>query len=752
MDADAVGGVVNLRLREAQKGLHYSVTAQGTYNQQEKEMSKYLFWGDVSNRFLDDRLGVLANFNYTKAKTSTDRYTKGFTNVSNSTEFWDGDYVYESLNVYDNLIETENLGGSLVMDYKLPGGQLTYSGMVTHTDRDITEYRDAMAFRDLYGQLYLGRQRYKQLLLNNSLRYEQQIGIIRLDASISNVYINHEDDFNYDSRFGYSGNFFYSDSVTDQNLRTAGTWDPYNWRIPGIIEGSNSNWCRMDIGQYTENQWLADLNMEVPVRITDNINIDFKVGGKYKKKERERNVTSYEYNYIVLEEVNASIQPWLSSIGLDRVGGLPFELFRDYDYKPNEGFMNNEGARMDYVINKKLTDEMYVNQIDLDPQTTLLWPNREDLIGDYWGFENYGAAYFMGEINLGKRFVVIPGVRYERVHNEYSAYKVHVTSMSFWPTDTLTKPTTHEHWLPHLHLRFRATDWWDIRFSYNNTLTRPDYNYAIPLVWYHTSQSRGTAGNPFIKPAVSENLDANFTFYARKLGLITIGGFYKTVSNIFYEQETIVKNIPDSSVVAEFPLDTYPSIGQSSTDYYINNLYDAKIKGIEVEWQSNFTWLSGAWSGLVLNANYTHVWSDTKYNLHRILFLIPEGGWLPEPVESDTFYTNKLINQANDIANVSLGYDYKGFSARLSFRYQGNVVSSIASLPQLNGYTANQYKFDFVVKQRIPLKFADLEVFLNAINFTNVPKEGYIDYPSGRQTTSVRYYGRQFQLGIRLRH
>jgi TonB-dependent receptor len=358
----------------------------------------------------------------------------------------------------------------------------------------------------------------------------------------------------------------------------------------------------------------------------------------------------------------------------------------------------------------------------------------------------------MAEINLGKRVVLIPGARIERVHNEYSAYKVHVTSMSFWPTDTLTKPTTHTHLLPHLHLRFRATDWWDIRFSYNNTLSRPDYNYAIPLVWYHTSQSRGTAGNPFIAPALSENLDANFTFYARKLGLITIGGFYKTVSDMFYEQETIVENIPEPGIVDEFPLETYPSIGTSTTNFYVNSPYEGTIKGIEAEWQSNFNWLSGAWSGLVLNANYTHVWSDTKYMLHRILFVIPEGGWLPEPVEADTFFNNRLLHQADDIANVSMGYDYKGFSARLSFRYQGNVVSSIRSLPQLNGYSAPQYKFDLVIKQRIPVKFADLELFLNAINFTNVPRESFIDYPNGRQTTSVSYTGAQFQLGIRLRN
>jgi len=138
---------------------------------------------------------------------------------------------------------------------------------------------------------------------------------------------------------------------------------------------------------------------------------------------------------------------------------------------------------------------------------------------------------------------------------------------------------------------------------------------------------------------------------------------------------------------------------------------------------------------------------------HRVLSnFIPVPPYI-ENVEVDTFYVNRLLHQANDIGNVSLGYDYKGFSARLSFRFQGNVISRINTRPELNEYTNNVYKFDFVVKQRIPLKFADFEVFLNAINFTNVPYMRYSIYPNkGETNTYTRYSGRMFQLGVRLRH
>ena len=146
MDADAVGGVVNLRLREAPSGLHYSVTAQGSYNQQEKYMGKYLLWGDVSNRFLDDRLGVIFNVNYEKRNYGNDWYTNAFTNFANSTEFWDGDYLRDGISVYDQFNTRDNIGGSLVLDYKLPKGKIVYSGMLTHSAVDETQHRDAMTW------------------------------------------------------------------------------------------------------------------------------------------------------------------------------------------------------------------------------------------------------------------------------------------------------------------------------------------------------------------------------------------------------------------------------------------------------------------------------------------------------------------------------------------------------------------------------------------------------------------------------
>ena len=110
------------------------------------------------------------------------------------------------------------------------------------------------------------------------------------------------------------------------------------------------------------------------------------------------------------------------------------------------------------------------------------------------------------------------------------------------------------------------------------------------------------------------------------MGLFTIGGYMKRIDDVFYSQPTILKNIteftPDSSIINEFPYDVYSALLNSPTNFYVNSPYTAYVQGLEVEWQSNFTWLRAPFNGIVLNTNYTHVWSETKYMQHQIKYVL----------------------------------------------------------------------------------------------------------------------------------
>ena len=763
MDADAIGGVVNLRFREAQPGLHFSVTTQGNYNQLNQMYGGTKLWGDISNRFFNDRLGAILNLNYESRYGGDDWMRLGYNEYGSSAQSNPGEgiYILASLNLFDQLKDTKSLGGSLVLDYDLPNGQLLFTSMISNTIPEETNYRESIEIWRQYHYAFINRSKYNTLLLNNSLRLEQQLGIVKLDAGISNASIDSKSDFRYESRFQKTGEYVFYEIFDSVRLKME-PWEVYDLINP--IADSNAGYSQTESipTNFNEKQWVADINIQIPYRISDNMDINFKFGGKYLRKNR-----NYDEELLIdgyserVQEIKRDMIDWLveKEIAESVDDNLYLYKFKDDDYDHGDNYMNSDGKYYFWwVIDADLMDEFWLEHVDQNRETTHLVTDSRDARSDYWGWERLIAGYAMAEINLGKKLTIIPGFRFEQMHNEYSAPKVSQNTMNIWALhDTLTKPFNHNNLLPHLHLRYKVTDWWDIRFSYNNTLSRPDYFFAIPSIYYHEINLSGTAGNPYIRPAVSENFDANFTFYSPKMGLITLGGYMKKINDIFYKQPTLIKNIPDTSIINEFPIETYPSFLTNSTDFYINSPYTAYVKGAEIEWQSNLSWLPSPFNGIVLNANYTHVWSETKYMQDRIDYESVPGSLFPKPVERDTFYVNRLLHQANDIANVSVGYDLKGLSARLSFRFQGNVISKIDTRPEENEYTTNIYAYDFVIKQNIPLKFGEFEVFASAINFTNVPKKLYSTFKRNNKAsitdniTYERYSGSKFQLGLRLK-
>ena len=747
MDADAIGGVVNLRLQEAPEGLHYSTTIIGEYNSQEED-GDFKFWLDASNRFLNNKLGISLSFNNSINNGGADEISSSYIPLTEDRE----EYMFNEVNVIDKNSTSKSIGGNLILDYKLPNGKIILNSMISNGGAENINHRDRLSATNKSREIYLDHNKYTTLLFNNSLQYDQQFGKLKIDAFLSRISYKKETDFQYQYRFAGSSANFYSDSLTNSKRLTMEPYEMYAYEIPDAWESLIMKTFLWSPDNFNEHKTTATINLQYSINLFENVAIKLKTGAKHVSMDREYDNTVLRYgDDIGATPIHADMQDWLVSIGhTDWAAQLPFSLMRDYSYKTNNNFMNgSDYYGMPYVVNSDYTKKMAVDLMD----HSKLQETESVHKNDYWGGERLYAGYFMAEINLWNRLIVIPGFRYENLTNDYSALKVSTIAKNIYNVeDTLNVPVTHKNFFPHLHIKLKTTDWMDIRFSYNKTLSRPDYNYAIPNVFYNTVASSGEAGNPFLKPALSENIDLNFTVHQKNIGLFTVGFFRKNIDNIFYPQQTLIKNLPDSSIINQFPLEKYSALENGETDFYINNTNRAYLKGVEIEWQSNLSFLPKPFNGLVFNANYTKVWSQTDYPLHRVKkeFLMTPP-WIMD-VEDDTLFTNRLIDQANDIANISLGYDYKRFSARLSFRFQGNVISGISNYETENGYTNDDYKFDLALKQTLPFKFARIDLFFNAINFTDVPYKRYSIYPQrGKTNTLTRYSGRRFQVGLRVK-
>jgi len=107
-----------------------------------------------------------------------------------------------------------------------------------------------------------------------------------------------------------------------------------------------------------------------------------------------------------------------------------------------------------------------------------------------------------------------------------------------------------------------------------------------------------------------------------------------------------------------------------------------------------------------------------------------------------------MPSQVDFTSNLWLGYDYKGFTTRVSMSYHGNRLTGINPNTDQVGYynyTGSYLRFDITAKQKIN---KSLSILLNLNNITNATETGYryiSDYP-----TYTNMYGFSADLGIQI--
>jgi outer membrane receptor protein involved in Fe transport len=249
-----------------------------------------------------------------------------------------------------------------------------------------------------------------------------------------------------------------------------------------------------------------------------------------------------------------------------------------------------------------------------------------------------------------------------------------------------------------------------------------------------------TYNNFAIKPATSENVDLVLALHSNALGLLSFNGFLKRIRGLVFFSTRFLTDLSEFPDVPQTSAEIY----QFST--YINNKLPVDLYGLEIEWQTNFWYLPGPLSGLLLNVNYTHIFSEAKYPKSIMQWQYEEDGTAWRAV-ADTFYTARLLNQPNDLLNLMLGYDYGGFSARISYLFQDNIFRHPDFWPQLRTMSDQYGRWDLSVKQELP--WAGLQVYANVNNLNT--EDDITDNTSRSFPVAIDQYGLSAMLGVRVR-
>jgi TonB-dependent receptor len=406
----------------------------------------------------------------------------------------------------------------------------------------------------------------------------------------------------------------------------------------------------------------------------------------------------------------------------------------------------------DYLLNPVIDENLVREWYDFSKNGTDATGIRHEyfnmlasILKKYKVAENVHGTYAMVKFNAGQLVTLIAGVRYEYENNDYTAkYAPRIIGEFETQSAVVTDSTANykkEFWLPNLHLRIKPFDWLDFRFAVSKSISRPDYSMRLPTLYINNQDQEITSGNPNLEPAVSWNFDASMALYSTQYGLFTISGFRKNIDNIFYWLNDIKLMSNDQSKSLGLPVDKYGPFNQYLLDMPVNT-NGTEVWGFELDLQTHLGFLPGALSNIVVSGNYSRTWSRTKYPR----FTLQKSTGFP-PKYTPVFYESEkeLTGQTEYNGNAAIGYDYKGFSGRISVNFQGPYLSYISNAEYLDGYQKEFSRWDISLKQSITDNIA---TFVNVLNFTNVIEGSYQGF--NNLDNGGYLYGVTAELGIQL--
>jgi len=729
-DADALGGSMNLSIREAPRGFRSTVSLQSGYASQGNELGIYKGSAVASNRVLGDRLGFIVTGSLERADRASDILDVSYYAQGNPApgETFVRPRISDQQH-QDNLEDRRRYGASAIVDFRSGNSHFKSTNFASRLHRDrlmrIASYTVAANWatyelRDIASSTDL---------LSNALQGIHHIGRLDVDWGLSRQRALSRTPESHRIRFRELGAFNAAiDSEGPDQLPTGANHNIANtFLYSGGMESSRV--------VESENAAYADLSLGFRAGRLAGV---LKSGGKLRYKNRIRTSAS-SMNRLDNATWSASMTAAHPDLRLLSSGFLAMDNWVDPSFDSAE-FLN---GRFGHITMPAVVDEARMSAIYEEMQSTYL-PTYSSTIRDYDADERVLAFYAMTELTLGGRVMLLPGFRYEHGHVSYKGYN------GVEPPDGVDEgeiyqslkdtTATHEraHLLPMVHLRVKGAPWFDVRLAYTETLSRPDYEMLSPRQVISHSSETVRYGTVELEPARARNYDAIVSFYGNRLGLLTAGVFHKRIRDFAYTREVnLVVGTEADPAVLGLPNSTrgYLMIAPS------NNSFEARVSGVEFDWQTHLTYLPRPLNGLVLGLNYARMTSETSYprtEIHR------NDGDGPRLILVDTSFVAPLLLQPRHLFNASIGYDWRGFSARVSFNYQGSVRTNAGRRMEDVAEKEAFSRWDLMVSQRLS---PALSVFFNMNNISNQPDEStniVSTFP-----TAIEYYGYTFNIGLR---
>ncbi|WP_433909231.1 TonB-dependent receptor [Sphingomonas yabuuchiae] len=668
-DADSIAGAVNITTRSPfdRRGFALTGMAGASYNQYGKGHD-YRGSAAVSDTFGPDRqFGLLLSGSYSMTHRQPD-------NVENT---WSqtpaGLRVTETLfKDYDT--KRQRIAGTGAFEWR-PSDQTHAWVRGTYARFEDDEFRDRIGILWSEGTLQAGSTdrtaTYRNTRIEKQVRHRKQVneiwsatagieqrlgeGTIRADVAYS------ESSQTYPRR---------DELLFRSTLRPTLSYDFSDADLPSYSLFTTKEHLQLGTYGFRENAYRSNTtkNDELTLAVRSELPVGdlvtFSTGGKY----RERHINADEERF---RDRRASAAPTQSLAGL-----LSDEDSRNFGYDLGKRF--DTGLADAYFDATKAASERRLPQ---------------SLTADYVAEEKILGLFGMAKY-VKDGTTLIAGLRVETTDFESEAPSVSRTGA----VTTARGHNGYADFFPNLTLRQAFTPNLILRGALSRAINRPNFPQIAPRV-LETSEGntvRVEFGNPDLKPTLSNNVDAGLEYYIRPLGVISVNGFYKDLSDYRYTLNTV---------------GVYNGVGGAILSRPIN-ARKGELYGVELNWQQHFSFLPGVLSGLGVFANYTYTQGHATFDgtyAGRSRFALP--------------------GQSTHMWNASVFYERGPVNVRVAYTKRSNYLDEInADNPALDLYWEGRGQLD--VTGSVQLAHG-INLFAEGKNLTNTP--------------GVRYFGERFR-------
>lgn len=729
MDADSIGGAVNLKTKSAldRKGRTFTYRAGGSYSANGDGVDPFsnIMYSDRLGP--DQRLGVMFTASFNESSRARD---VSLINQWELSPDMDRPLYYYLTSHGEDAFKYQRYGVGIRLDYQVTDDLTVYVNTL-HS----YHYTQLHRRRNVFNQI---QNRVATTIVNGQGRdANNQV------ASILPGFSGPPGSGTITETIGHG--FLFNQVLRDRDVRS------WNFQVGGkkqfrtALLDFNVNYApaKGEVDQATANPTLSGVGFRFdrsnPQR--GNLATFTQISGPDVRDPANRNFNTLSINQDVKRDriLGAQVNyrhnfdlpaPTYMKTGFRMRSQKPEQFFNRTNFSytgPNKVQFAEAGSA------PSLTPEMVFYDIptvrkELETSPQFFAPNlvnnlQNQLNNDKQAQESVYAAYVLGGVQL-QRLGILAGVRVEETRIKGQGNVQQLTAEELARRAAWVGPVTVEESLrrtqaqygnfreasseyrdvfPGVHFRYDISRALIGRASYSTGIGRPNFTTIIPSDSVNYDTQVVTANNTGLKPQYANNFDVALEYYFEPMGLISAGVFLKEISDFLYQGDAgLIAPGGDNGFggdYAGFELRTQLNGGF------------ARVRGLELNYQQQFSNLRGFWRGFGVYGNLTLL--DTKGDYGSIGNTVTQG---------------QLAGFETRTASMGISYNSPRWSIRLQRTYNGPSKQAIQADPTNQRFNRSTKPVDLNASYTFSPRWS---VFLDVVNVFDSPLvHSYIYHPS----------------------